>query len=121
MGTERHAAHNEALQRIRLAHKSGAGELSLADLALERLLEELSDLTALTTLRVDGCLELKDLSALRPCTRLAVLDLRACPQMMDLSPLRGLHALRELHLGVRDWKAFYTSVEPRSALGDTMS
>jgi internalin A len=120
--TERHAAHNEALQRIRLAHKSGAGELSLADLALERLPEELSDLTVLTTLQVDGCLELKDLSALRPCTRLAVLDLRACPQVMDLNPLRGLHALRELRLGVRDWEAFvgpsYVSMEPRSALGD---
>ena len=121
MSTERHAAYNEALQRIHLAGKIGSGELSLANLALEVLPKELGNLTALTTLRVDGCRELKDISSLRLCTRLTVLDLRGCPQVTDLSPLRGLRALRELRLGERksgDLEDYIASLVSRSALDD---
>lgn len=118
MGTEHYTAHDEALRRIRRAGENGEGELCLTDLALERLPDELGELTELTMLQVDGCLELKDISSLALCTRLVVLDLRACPLVMDLSPLRRLNALRELRLGVRNWNEVASGKEPSSVLGD---
>ena len=54
MSTENLSAYHEALQRIRLAHESNASELDLSDLALERLPDELGDMTALQSLKLSG-------------------------------------------------------------------
>ncbi len=121
MDYKRHDAHIKALKRIQLAQKNDASELSLAGLALERLPEELGELEALTTLRVNGCYELTDISSLQHCHSLTELELINCPKVADLSPLRGMLTLRSLHLGVPYPGVVYISVQGReqwSALTD---
>ena len=119
MSTENLSAYHEALQRIRLAQESNASELDLSDLALERLPEELGDMTKLTTLRVVGCFELKRHFQPSALFKSDSAGPTACPQVTDLRPLRELNALRELNLGVRDWvEVNITGNEPPSELAD---
>ncbi|SAL49924.1 Internalin-A precursor [Caballeronia terrestris] len=97
METE-HDDYHEALQRIQQALATGATEVSLAGLDLERLPRELAALTGLQNLKLSGCEQLQDLSPLAGLTGLQHLDLRWCEQLQNLSPLAGLSRLQYLGL-----------------------
>ena len=92
MDTKRHEAHTEALHRIRLASKNCKSRLSLTDLALERLPEEMNDLTALTALRVESTLT--DIGALSNLTALEILSLSGCNMISSFPPLNELVGLK---------------------------
>jgi hypothetical protein len=61
--TPEEEAYEEALRRIRFAEETGALELDLSQLALNRLPAELESLTPLQELNLEGC-ELSDISLL---------------------------------------------------------
>jgi len=114
-------AYEEALRRIREAEETGAVELNLNGLALNRLPRELARLTSLQSLELAwyeqlndfsplagltslqtlvgfGIEQLKDLSPLAGLTSLQTLNLSGCEQLKDLSPLAGLTSLQTLNL-----------------------
>jgi hypothetical protein len=77
-------AYEEALRRIRKAEETGAVELSLGGLEINRLPQELEHLTSLKSLDLSGCEKLKgDLSPLDGLTSLQSLNLEMC--IMQLS------------------------------------
>jgi internalin A len=92
-------AYAEALRRIRKAQESGALELDLSRLALNRL-PQLAGLTSLLSLSFSRCYQLSgNLSPLAGLTSLQSLNLAACNQLNDdLSPLAGLTSLQTLDL-----------------------
>jgi Leucine-rich repeat (LRR) protein len=92
-------AYEEALRRIRVAKETGALELDLSRLALNRL-PQLAGLTSLLSLSFSRCYQLSgNLSPLAGLTSLQSLNLAACNQLNDdLSPLAGLTSLQTLDL-----------------------
>jgi Leucine-rich repeat (LRR) protein len=92
-------AYEEALRRIR-EEETGALDLSLSELTLNRLPPELERLTSLQSLDLSGCSRLSgDISPLASLTSLQTLDLSSCERLSgDLSPLAGLTALQSLNL-----------------------
>ena len=82
-------ANAKALHRIREAKKTGALELVLSGLALNRLPRKLGHFISLQTLDLSHCEQLSDLSPLAGLTSLQRLDLSWCGQLSDLSPLAG--------------------------------
>jgi hypothetical protein len=77
--TEEEKAYEEALRRIRKAERTGALELDLSGLPLNRLPRELARLTSLQKLNLHDCWPLRgDLSPLAGLTSLQSLDLFCC-------------------------------------------
>ena len=93
-------AYEEARRRIRKSEETGAVELDLYGLALNRLPRELAGLTSLQSLKLSWCEQLKgDLTPLAGLTSLQSLDLLGCKQLSgDLAPLASLTSLRSLNL-----------------------
>ena len=99
-------AYAKALRRIREAEETGALSLNLSALfALNRLPQELADLTSLQELNIAHCGQLRgDLTPLAGLTSLQTLDLSGCWQLSgDLTPLAGLTSLQTLDLS-RCWQ-----------------
>ena len=97
--TPEEKAYKEALRRIR-KEETGAVELDLSGLGLNRLPRELTCLTSLQSLNISWCRELsRDLSPLAGLTSLRSLNIAGCGQLSgDLSPLAGLTSLQSLNL-----------------------
>jgi Leucine-rich repeat (LRR) protein len=97
--TPEEEAYAEALRRIRKAQETGADALDLSKLpALNRLPQELVDLTKLQSLNLSWSWQLSDFSPLTGLTSLRSLDLSECTELRDLSPLAGLTSLQSLDL-----------------------
>jgi hypothetical protein len=94
-------AYEEALRRIREAEETGALELDLSGLELNRIPRELERFTSLQSLNLCRCYQLiGDLSPLASLTSLQSLDLGGCYQLSgNLSPLARLTSLQSLNLG----------------------
>lgn len=90
--------YEEAERRIAEAKTSGATELSLRGLKIERIPGNLGILTGLQQLYLHGCDRLTDVSVLRTLTGLRQLDLSRCHQLTDVSVLGTLTGLRRLNL-----------------------
>ena len=93
-------AYEEALRRIREAETTGALELSLRGLELNRLPLELAGLTSLQSLSLSFCTQLSgDLSPLERLTSLQTLELSHCGELHgNLSPLASITSLQSLNL-----------------------
>src|SRR6478752_1245256 len=61
-------------------------------------LSELAGLTGLTELDVSGCVSVADVGPLAGLAALSSLNLQGCSLVSDISPLMGLHELRALNL-----------------------
>jgi Leucine Rich repeats (2 copies) len=97
--TPEEEAYAEALRRIRKAQETGADALDLSKLpALNRLPQELVDLTKLQSLDLSWSWQLSDFSPLTALTSLQSLGLTLCRQLSDLSPLASLTSLQSLDL-----------------------
>jgi internalin A len=92
-------AYEEALRRIEKAKETEALELNLNGLLLNRLPQELSNLTSIRSLNLDNCYELRDLWPLARLTSLKSLELNQCRRLRNLSPLATLTSLQSLSLG----------------------
>src|SRR5258707_1323029 len=94
-------AYAEAVRRCREAEASGASTLAFNFPLvrwLEKLPPELERLTALQTLKLSGCVQIRDLEPLAVLTALQTLNLTGCVQISDLGPLAVLTALQTLNL-----------------------
>ena len=78
--------YEEALRCIREAKETGALELDLSLLALNRLPPELERLTSLQSLDLSWCGQLSDISSLASLTSLQSLDLSGCRQLSATFP-----------------------------------
>jgi internalin A len=93
-------AYEETLRRIQEAERTGALELDISRLELNRLPPVLASLTSLQRLDLSWCKQLSgDLSPVAGLTSLQSLNLTGCTRLSgDLSPLAGLTSLRSLAL-----------------------
>ena len=95
-------AYQEALRRIREAEETGAVELDLSNLALNRLPLELAHLSSVQSLYITDCYDLDgDLSPLASLTSLQSLTLAWFYKLSgDLLPLAELTSLHSLDLSL---------------------